>query len=122
MKLLVAFAACALTLVSVVSPAQADNKTLVTQIYLDKNGMVVPLKDDGACRFYGALTQNHAGDFEVLIERKSCPGESGGDVVETIKGTAMIGQFPELPSCAGERGCPRGLPAGASVTAEFWEP
>ncbi|WP_155007472.1 MULTISPECIES: hypothetical protein [Pseudomonas syringae group] len=120
MKLLVAIAACALTLGSVVSPAQADNKTLVTLIYLDKSGMVVPLKDtDGACRFYGALTQNHAGDFEVMIESKSCPGESGSDVVATIKGSAMIGQFPELPSCAGERGCPRGLPAGSSVTAKF---
>lgn len=120
MKLLFAFTAYALTLVSVVSPAQADNKTLVTQIYLDRASMVVPLKDiAGVCRFYGALTQTHAGDFEVMIERKSCSGKSGGDVVETIKGAAMIGQFQELPSCAGERGCPRGLPAGSSVTAEF---
>ncbi|MCF5371943.1 hypothetical protein [Pseudomonas syringae] len=120
MRLLVAFAACALAIVSVVSPAQANNKTLVTLIYLDKASMVIPLIDaEGVCRFYGALTQNHAGDFEVMIERKSCPSESGGDVVETIKGAAMIGQFPELPSCVGERDCPRGLPAGSSVTAEF---
>lgn len=68
MKVLVMFTASALALVSVVPPALADSKALVTLTYLDKTSMVVPLLDaDGGCRFYGALTQNHAGDFEVMI-------------------------------------------------------
>lgn len=120
MKALFTFAASALALLSISASAQADSKALVTLISLDKASTVVGLQEAGGnCRFYGGLVQKNAGEFEVVLERKVCPDTTGGVDEETIKGTAWIGQFPELPYCAGKPGCLRALPAGASVTANF---
>lgn len=107
-------------LIAIAVPAQAGSKTLVTLISLDKTSTVVGLQEAGGkCRYYGGLAQKNAGDFEVVLERKVCPDKTGGVDEESIKCTAWIGQFPELPYCAGKAGCLRALPAGASVTAEF---
>ena len=102
------------------APALAGSKTLVTLISLDKTSTVVGLQEvGGKCRYYGSLAQKNAEDFEVILERKVCPDNTGGVDEEAIRGTSWIGQFPELPYCAGKPGCLRALPAGATLTAEF---
>ncbi|NVL48667.1 hypothetical protein F2S72_01495 [Pseudomonas syringae pv. actinidiae] len=107
-------------LMAIAAPAQAGSETLVTLTTLDKTSTVVGLQDAGSkCRYYGGLAQKNVGDFEVVLERKVCPDLTGVVVDEAIKGKAWIGEFPELPHCAGKADCPRALPAGASITAEL---
>jgi hypothetical protein len=109
-KINAVIAACLLLVA--IAPAHADSRNLVTLTNLDNFSTAVGLQEIGGnCRFFGLLEKNEAGEYFVTLERKTCPDQTE----ETIKATAWIGQFPELPYCAGKVGCLRGLPAGASL-------
>lgn len=110
-------------LLCLAQPALAETTQVATATSLDNiyigNTQTFLIDTKSECTFIGQLTRTEKDDgFKVNVERKSCPNDVG-ILVEEIKGTALLGEFPIGKPCESGTDCYRALAAGAVATLEY---
>lgn len=116
-------AVISLGLMYLAQPALAATTQVATATSLDNlhvgNTHVSLIEVKGQCTFSGNLQRAEAdGVFKVDVELKSCPNDVG-TLVEEIKGTVILGEFPIVPPCEDDKDCYRALEAGAVASLEY---
>lgn len=110
-------------LMCLAQPALAETTQVSTMTSLDNlhggNSQAGLIDMKGRCTFTGALVRAESENtFKVEVERKSCPNDVG-ILVEEVKGTAFLGEFPVVKPCENDKDCLRSLDAGAVATLEY---